>query len=58
VEFRADGTFVEYAIGRGDAPEARAAGRWEADGRLVRGSGAAARIVEATADRLDIAWQD
>jgi hypothetical protein len=58
VEFRADGTFVEYGIGRGDAPEAGPVGRWEPDGRLARGSGATARIVATTADRLDIAWQE
>ena len=58
MEFRPDGTFVEYAIGRGDAPEARPTGRWDAAGQLTRGSGGTARIVAAAADRLDIAWQD
>ncbi|TCC32387.1 hypothetical protein [Kribbella sindirgiensis] len=58
VEFRADGTFVEYAIGRGDAPEARAAGRWQAGGQLARGTGGKGQVVAATNDRLDIDWQD
>jgi hypothetical protein len=67
VEFRPDGTLVEYAIGRGDAPEARPAGRWDASGRLVRGpegtggsgeSGGDGRIVSATPDRLEISWQN
>ena len=37
MEFRPDGTLMELAIGRGDAPEARPAGRWEADGSLIPG---------------------
>ncbi|TDO69158.1 hypothetical protein EV651_101197 [Kribbella sp. VKM Ac-2571] len=58
MEFRADGTLVEYAIGRGDAPEARPAGRWDTTGELLRGSSAGSgRIVAATPDRLEIAWQ-
>ncbi|NIK61119.1 hypothetical protein [Kribbella shirazensis] len=58
MEFRPDGTLVEYAIGRGDAPEARAAGRWDATGRLARGQGGSGRIVSSTPDRLEIAWQE
>jgi hypothetical protein len=59
VEFRPDGTVVEYAIGRGDAPEARAAGRWDATGQLVRrGQGGTGRIITSTPDRLEIAWQE
>ncbi|MGW6195371.1 hypothetical protein ACWF0M_04400 [Kribbella sp. NPDC055110] len=58
MEFRADGTFVEYAIGRGDAPEARPAGRWESGGRLARGAGGTGHVVAATPTRLDIDWQD
>lgn len=58
VEFRPDGTLIEYAIGRGDAPEARPAGRWDATGRLARGSEGTGRLVSAGPDRLEIAWQD
>ena len=58
VEFRPDGTLVEYAIGRGDAPEARPAGRWDAGGRLDRGSSGTGQIVKAEPDRLEISWQD
>ncbi|TDD62216.1 hypothetical protein E1263_04910 [Kribbella antibiotica] len=53
VQFRPDGTLVEYALGRGDAPEARPAGRWTSDGGLTDG-----RIVSATPDRLEIRWED
>ena len=37
IEFRANGIFVEWAIGRGDAPEPRLGGTWWLDenGRLV-----------------------
>jgi hypothetical protein len=58
VEFRPDGTFVEWAIGRGDAPEARPAGRWDPSGAITRASGGTARIVKAEPDRLEIIWQD
>ncbi|MEU4294128.1 hypothetical protein AB0E63_38410 [Kribbella sp. NPDC026596] len=58
MEFRPDGTMVEYAIGRGDAPEARPAGRWDAGGRLDRGSSGTGQIVKAEPDRLEISWQD
>ena len=37
VEFRPDGTFTELQLGRGDAPEPAAAGRWSAAGTLMRG---------------------
>ncbi|MET9274800.1 hypothetical protein [Kribbella sp. NPDC003557] len=57
MEFRADGTLVELLIGRGDAPEPGPAGRWDAAGRLVRGSGGTGRVVSVTPDRLDIAWE-
>jgi len=56
VEFRADGTLVEFLIGRGDAPEPGPTGRWAADGRLTAGSGTPAHFT-TTADRLDITWQ-
>ncbi|MET9310794.1 hypothetical protein ABZX12_03110 [Kribbella sp. NPDC003505] len=56
MEFRADGTFVEYLIGRGDAPEAGPTGRWDTNGRLTRASGDLAHFT-TTADRLDITWQ-
>ena len=56
VEFGADGAFVEWAIGRGDASEARP-GRWEpADdgGAIARaGSGATLRVVRVRRDRLE-----
>jgi hypothetical protein len=58
VEFSPDGTLIEYAIGRGDAPEARPAGRWDASGRLDRGPGGTGRIISATPDRLEISWQN
>ncbi|MEJ1105521.1 MULTISPECIES: hypothetical protein [unclassified Kribbella] len=60
MEFRPDGTWVDWAIGRGDAPEARPAGRWDATGRLTRDPGGvqgAGRIVTAEPDRLEIKWQ-
>jgi hypothetical protein len=47
---------VEYAIGRGDAPEPRPAGRWDATGRLVLSSGTTGRIVSSAPDRLEITW--
>ncbi|MFG1819778.1 hypothetical protein ACGFIF_38885 [Kribbella sp. NPDC049174] len=59
VEFRPDGTWVDWVIGRGDAPEARPAGRWDATGRITRDPGhepAAGRIVTAEPDRLEIIW--
>ena len=56
MEFRSDGTFVEFLIGRGDAPEPGPTGRWAADGRLTAGSGTPAHFT-TTADRLDITWQ-
>ncbi|HEY3561224.1 MAG TPA: hypothetical protein VGL05_27355 [Kribbella sp.] len=69
MEFRADGTFVPLMIGRGDAPQAGPAGRWTPDGRLAAAPADAnpfqgrsleagpGRIVSATPDRLEIAWQ-
>jgi hypothetical protein len=36
VEFRADGTFTELQIGRGDAQSPGPTGRWDASGRLTR----------------------
>jgi hypothetical protein len=56
VEFRPDGTWVDWAIGRGDAPEARPAGRWDATGRLTGGQQGTGRIVTAEPDRLEIIW--
>jgi len=58
VEFRPDGTLVEYALGRGDAPEPGPAGQWSADGRITRATGDTARIVVAQPDRLEIDWQE
>ncbi|WP_433167317.1 hypothetical protein [Kribbella sp. CA-247076] len=51
---------MDWAIGRGDAPEARPAGRWDATGRITRDSDdnqpGAGRIVTAEPDRLEIIW--
>jgi hypothetical protein len=57
VEFRPGGIFVEWVIGRGDAPEARA-GRWQASGQIARGSGPPGSVVNIAPDRLEIAWQE
>jgi hypothetical protein len=59
VEFRPDGTFVEWVIGRGDAPEART-GTWQLSGVITRAGGmpGSARVVTATPDRLELAWQE
>jgi hypothetical protein len=61
VEFRPDGTFTELAIGRGDAPEPSAAGRWSAAGVLTAagstGSASGGRVVTAGPDRLEIVWE-
>ncbi|WP_020393085.1 hypothetical protein [Kribbella catacumbae] len=63
VEFRADGTFTDWLIGRGDAPEAHP-GRWSATGQVSRGaktgSGlpAGGAIVAVAADRLEIDWEE
>lgn len=64
VEFRPDGTFVQLSIGRGDAPEPGATGRWSAAGMLLRtpqltagSAGTAGRVVQATPDRLEIVWE-
>jgi hypothetical protein len=56
VEFRADGTLVDYAIGRGDAPAPGPPGRWDPTGRLTTGSGRSGRIVTSAPDRLEITW--
>ncbi|GAB2663266.1 hypothetical protein [Kribbella swartbergensis] len=56
MEFRPDGTWVDWAIGRSDAPEARPAGRWDPAGRLTGDAGVAGRIVTAEPDRLEILW--
>ncbi|WP_158291015.1 hypothetical protein [Kribbella antiqua] len=58
MEFRPDGTLVEWALGRADVPEARPAGRWEPNGLITRSSGGSARIIKAEPDRLEIIWQD
>ncbi|MGW1344154.1 hypothetical protein ACWCOV_24135 [Kribbella sp. NPDC002412] len=58
VEFRPDGTLVEWVIGRGDAPEARPDGRWDASGRITGGLQGAGRIVTAEPGRLEIIWSD
>ncbi|WP_433367287.1 hypothetical protein ACQPZX_39335 [Actinoplanes sp. CA-142083] len=58
IEFRPDGTYIDWAIGRGDANEARP-GRWEpaAPGRLHITTPAGQRVLEVTLvepDRLEI----
>ena len=58
VEFRADGTFTDWSIGRGDAPEAAGTGRWSAGGQVSRGSASAGSIVSAAPDRLEIRWKE
>ncbi|GAA1625938.1 hypothetical protein GCM10009744_12230 [Kribbella alba] len=59
VEFRPDGTFIEWVIGRGDAPEAKT-GRWDPSGVITRAGGmpGSVRVVTATPDRLELAWQE
>lgn len=57
VELRTDGTFVDWLIGRGDAPEALT-GRWSAAGQLSRGSGSTGAIVSVEPDRLEIRWEE
>jgi len=59
VEFRPDGTFVEWVIGRADAPEGRT-GRWEPSGVITRAGGmpGSVRVVAAEPDRLELAWQE
>lgn len=56
LELRPDGALVEFALGRGDAPEARPVGQWNPDGRLARGTRGGGRIVRAEPDRLEIEW--
>ena len=59
IEFRPDGTYVDWAIGRGDANEARP-GRWEpASDASVRVSTAGGdehvlQVVVAEPDRLEV----
>ncbi|MDQ1537510.1 MAG: hypothetical protein QOE58_1903 [Actinomycetota bacterium] len=58
VEFRADGSFLEWAIGRGDTAEARP-GQWgqTPDGATVarpQASGQALRVVRVEPDRLEV----
>jgi hypothetical protein len=57
VEFRPDGTFVDWLIGRGDAPEA-STGRWDQTGVISRASGPPGTVVQAGSDRLEISWQE
>jgi hypothetical protein len=64
IEFQADGSVVELAIGRGDAPEARPDGTWQidVDGSLVITSAAGERrvreIQELTRERLQLRSRD
>lgn len=57
VEFAADGSFTDWLIGRGDAPEGRS-GRWSAGGEISRSTGSAGSIVAAAPDRLEIRWKE
>ena len=60
IEFRPDGTFVNWAIGRGDAPEPRE-GTWRrVEGGQLRVTTAAGRervfdVVSLEPDRLELA---
>jgi hypothetical protein len=61
VEFGADGTFTDWLIGRGDAPQADAqgnSGRWSAAGQISRGTGSTGTIVAVTPERLEILWKE
>jgi hypothetical protein len=61
VEFRADGAFTDWLIGRGDAAQAGgqgSAGRWSAAGQISRSTGSSGSIVAVTADRLEILWKE
>ncbi|MFD4179871.1 hypothetical protein [Rhodococcus sp. NPDC058514] len=60
IEFRPDGSYVDWAIGRGDANEARE-GRWVSGAEdesleLMTGAGErrVVRIVQHEADRLEL----
>ena len=59
IEFRPDGTYIDWAIGRGDANEARP-GRWEpAEGGRVRmttsdGTQRVFEVLRVEPDRLEI----
>jgi hypothetical protein len=57
VEFGPDGSFVEWAIGRGAAPEPRP-GRGPSAGAITREGGmpGTARVVSVTPDRLEMTW--
>ena len=62
LEFRPDGTFVDWAIGRADANVARD-GVWSAASGVVRvtldsGSSRLLRVVEARPDRLELRRED
>lgn len=69
IEFTADGGFIEWAIGRGDASQARP-GRWErtpggmgagggAGATIARtDAGAALRVVRAEPDLLEVVAED
>ncbi|WBQ03256.1 hypothetical protein [Kribbella sp. CA-293567] len=61
MEFRADGDFVDWLIGRGDAPQAGdqgSTGRWSAAGHITRSTGSTGSIVAVTDDRLEILWKE
>ena len=59
IEFRSDGSYVDWAIGRGDAGEARP-GRWQSvSGGRVQVSTAAGEqrvldLIQVASDRLEI----
>jgi hypothetical protein len=57
VEFHADGSFTDWAIGRGDAPEGRA-GRWSPSGQVSRGAASSGSIVAVTPELLEIVWRE
>ena len=63
IEFGADGSFVELAVGRGDAQEA-VPGRWHATGggetvqvTTDRGSERVLEVLSVRPDRLELRWR-
>ncbi|MDX6259773.1 MAG: hypothetical protein QOH84_1461 [Kribbellaceae bacterium] len=57
VEFGTDGSFTDWLIGRGDAPEGNA-GRWSAAGQISRSTGSSGAVVTVAPDRLEIRWKE
>jgi hypothetical protein len=59
IEFRADGSYIDWVVGRGDAREPRA-GRWQLDsgGRFrleaAAGQQRVVEVLQVTPDRLEL----